>query len=291
MYKDLFKQYLVSEKRFSTHTVEAYLNDIKQYLDFCEENSANSLTADHKIIRNWIVSMLKSKYSTRSVNRKISSVKTYYKFLKRSELIKIDPSQKINLVKNDKKLPHFVEAENMDFLLDEVEFPDNYEGLRDKLIINLLYYTGMRRSELINLKVSDIDIAGKKVKVLGKRNKERLIPLTKEMLYIYNVYIEKRNELFIGSEDYVFLTKKGKKLYPKSVYYTVNKYLNLVTKIDKRSPHVLRHSFATHLLNNGADINAVKELLGHANLSATQIYTHNTFEKLKRVYKQAHPRA
>ena len=291
MYKDLFKQYLVSEKRFSPHTVEAYINDIKQYLDFCEENSVNSITTNHKIIRNWIVSMLKLKYSTRSVNRKISSIKTYYKFLKRSELVEIDPSQKINLVKNDKKLPHFVEAENMDFLLDEVEFPDGYEGLRDKLMINLLYYTGMRRSELINLKITDVDIAGAKVKVLGKRNKERLIPLTKDLLYIYNVYIEKRNELFSGFEDYVFLTKKGKKLYPKSVYYTVNKYLNLVTKIDKRSPHVLRHSFATHLLNNGADINAVKELLGHANLSATQIYTHNTFEKLKRVYKQAHPRA
>jgi integrase/recombinase XerC len=291
MYKDLFKQYLVSEKRFSPHTVEAYLNDIKQYLEFCEKNSVNSLTTNHKIIRTWIVSMLKLEYSTRSVNRKISSIKTYYKFLKRSELIETDPSQKINLVKNDKKLPHFVKAENMDFLLDEVEFPDDYEGLRDKLIINLLYFTGMRRSELINLKISDVDIAGKKVKVLGKRNKERLIPLTKELLYIYNVYIEKRNELFKASEDYVFLTKKGKKLYPKSVYYTVNRYLNLVTKIDKRSPHVLRHSFATHLLNNGADINAVKELLGHANLSATQIYTHNTFEKLKRVYKQAHPRA
>jgi len=291
MYKDLFKQYLVSEKRFSPHTVEAYLNDIKQYLEFCEKNSVNSLTTNHKIIRTWIVSMLKLEYSTRSVNRKISSIKTYYKFLKRSELIETDPSQKINLVKNDKKLPHFVKAENMDFLLDEVEFPDDYEGLRDKLIINLLYFTGMRRSELINLKISDVDTAGKKVKVLGKRNKERLIPLTKELLYIYNVYIEKRNELFKASEDYVFLTKKGKKLYPKSVYYTVNRYLNLVTKIDKRSPHVLRHSFATHLLNNGADINAVKELLGHANLSATQIYTHNTFEKLKRVYKQAHPRA
>lgn len=291
MYKDLFKQYLISEKRFSPHTVEAYINDIKQYLDFCKENSANSLTTNHKIIRNWIVSMLKLEYSTRSVNRKISSVKTYYRFLKRSELIKTNPSQKINLVKNDKKLPHFVESENMDFLLDEVEFPDNYEGLRDNLIINLLYYTGMRRSELINLKISDIDISGKKIKVLGKRNKERLIPLTDELILIFNIYIESRNKLFGSIEDYVFLTKKGKKLYPKSVYYTVNKYLNLVTKIDKRSPHVLRHSFATHLLNNGADINAVKELLGHANLSATQIYTHNTFEKLKRVYKQAHPRA
>ncbi len=291
MYKDLFKQYLVSEKRFSSHTVEAYLNDIKQYLNFCKENSVDLLTTNHKIIRNWIVSMLKSEYSTRSVNRKISSVKTYYKYLKRSELIKIDPSQKINLVKNDKKLPQFVESENMDFLLDEVEFPDNYEGFRDNLIINLLYYTGMRRAELINLRTSDIDIAEKKIKVLGKRNKERIIPLTKKLLYIYNVYIEKRNKLYASSEDYVFLTKKGKKLYPKSVYYTVNKYLSLVTKIDKRSPHILRHSFATHLLNNGADINAVKELLGHANLSATQIYTHNTFEKLKRVYKQAHPRA
>jgi len=291
MYKDLFKQYLVSEKRFSSHTVEAYLNDIKQYLNFCEENAVDLLTTNHKVIRNWIVFMLKSEYSTRSVNRKISSVKTYYRYLKRSELIKIDPSQKINLVKNDKKLPHFVESENMDFLLDEVEFPDNYEGFRDNLIINLLYYTGMRRAELINLKISDINIAEKKIKVLGKRNKERIIPLTKKLLCIYNVYIEKRNELYVNSEDYVFLTKKGNKLYPKSVYYTVNKYLSLVTKIDKRSPHVLRHSFATHLLNNGADINAVKELLGHANLSATQIYTHNTFEKLKRVYKQAHPRA
>ena len=179
----------------------------------------------------------------------------------------------------------------MDFLLDKVEFPDDYEGLRDKLIINLLYYTGMRRAELINLKISDVDSAGNKIKVLGKRNKERLIPITKELLLLYNIYIIKRDEQFADLEDYVFLTKKGKKLYPKSVYYTVNKYLNLVTKIDKRSPHVLRHSFATHLLNNGADINAVKELLGHANLSATQIYTHNTFEKLKRVYKQAHPRA
>jgi integrase/recombinase XerC len=291
MYKDLFKQYIISEKRFSTNTVEAYLNDINQYHNFCQEQNINLLDANHKIIRNWIVFMLKDNYSTKSINRKISSLKTYYKFLLRSELIKINPSQKINLVKNDKKLPSFVDSDQMDFLLDEVEFTDDFEGYRDKLIINLFYFTGIRRAELINLKISDFDVFGKKIKVLGKRSKERLIPITDELINLYNIYIQIRNKFFPDDKDYIFLTKKGKQIYPKAVYCIVNKYLNMITKIDKKSPHVLRHSFATHMLNNGADINAVKELLGHANLSATQIYTHNTFEKLKRVYKQAHPRA
>jgi len=291
MYKELFKKYLVSEKRFSSHTVEAYLNDINQYSIFCEEQSTNTIQANHKVIRNWVVKMLKQEYSATSVNRKISSVKTYYKFLRRSELVKIDPSQKISLVKKEKKLPNFVESENMNFLLDEVEFPDDFEGAKDKLIINLFYFTGIRRAELINLKINDVDISGQKIKVLGKRNKERLIPVTKELLHIYNVYMKKRSKIINTNTENVFITKNNNILYPKSVYNTVKKYLDMVTHIDKRSPHVLRHSFATHLLNNGADINAVKELLGHANLSATQIYTHNTFEKLKKVYKQAHPRA
>ena len=291
MYKELFEKYLISEKRFSVHTVDAYLNDIKQYSTFCEEQATNTIQANHKMIRNWVVSLLKEKYSTLSVNRKISSVKTYYKFLRRSELIESDPSQKISLVKNEKKLPNFVESDNMNFLLDDIEFPQDFDGTKDKLIINLLYFTGIRRNELINLKINDVDIPGQKIKVIGKRNKERLIPVTKELLNMYNIYIEQRNEIINTDIGNVFITKKGNKLYPKAVYNTVKKYLDMVTQIDKRSPHVLRHSFATHLLNNGADINAVKELLGHANLSATQIYTHNTFEKLKKVYKQAHPRA
>jgi len=291
MYKEQFNKYLLYEKRYSIHTVNAYLKDLSQFKLFCDENNTLISKVTHEILRQWIVSMIEVDITPATVNRKISSIKTYYKFLLRDSFIDSNPTLKLSLIKKRKKLPSFVEQDNINTLFDNIEFADDYKGCRDKLILAMFYNTGMRRSELINLLIDDIDFYKKNIKVLGKRNKERLIPVSDNLINDINNYNKIRNELFGIENKFLFLTEKGKQLYPKAVYRIVNKYLNYVTNIDKKSPHVLRHSFATHMLNNGADLNAIKELLGHANLSATQIYTHNTFEKLKKVYKQAHPRA
>lgn len=291
MYKEQFQKYLLYEKRYSIHTVNAYINDLSQFKDFCELNNTLLNNVTNEILRQWIVQMVESNIMPTSVNRKISSIKTYYKFLLREQFIDKNPTLKLSLIKKNKKLPYFVEKDNMDFLLDDIEFSNDYEGVRDKLILSIFYNTGIRRNELINLTITDIDFYKKNIKVLGKRNKERLIPLSNILVENIKEFIELRTDLFDVENNFLLLTKKGKQLYPKAVYRIVNKYLNYVTNIDKKSPHVLRHTFATHMLNNGADLNAIKELLGHVNLSATQIYTHNTFEKLKKVYKQAHPRA
>ena len=221
-----------------------------------------------------------------SVNRKISSLKSYYKFLLVSNYVDTNPTLKLISPKSSKRLPVFVEKDNMDSLFDKDFFEDSYEGKRDKLIIELFYFTGMRLSELINIKTSDIDKVNSQIKVIGKRNKERLIPITFNTLKDLNEFIN-----FYEIENFLFAEGNGKKLYSKKVYRIVNKYLAKISSIKKKSPHVLRHSFATHMLNNGADINAIKEILGHANLSATQIYTHNSIKKLKNVHKQAHPKA
>lgn len=302
MHELAFIKYLKYEKHYSPYTIRSYKNDLQQFRIFCEENykEFNPITVDHKIIRKWIVFLMENGISSRTIGRKLSALKSFYKFLIREKFIENNPLDKVIAPKIEKKLPSFIEKSKMDLLLDNVEFTDDYKGNRDKLIITTFYLTGIRLSELINIKINDVDCRRLTIKVLGKRNKERLIPFNRNLLKLINDYKLIR-QTFIDQHkykindyvdnEYFFLTGKGDKMYPKLVYRIVNKYLSIVTTNDKKSPHVLRHTFATHMLNNGADLNAIKELLGHANLSATQIYTHNTFEKLKKSYKQAHPRA
>jgi len=233
---------------------------------------------------------MEKKITARTVNRKLTTLKTFYRFLIREGMVDENPMKKIISPKTARRLPVFVEKEKMDILLDEVEFREGFPGVRDRLILEMFYSTGMRLSELVNLKVTDIDFHKSTIKVLGKRNKERLIPFSKKFEGLIENYIKCKEEKF-GYSPELFLADNGRKIYPKMVYLIVKRYLGEVTTLVKKSPHILRHTFATHLLNNGAELNAVKELLGHANLSATQIYTHNTIEKLKTIYKQAHPKA
>lgn len=293
-YKESFLQYLQIEKRYSPHTVRSYLNDLDQFGTFLKEKGLTDdpfeVTAHD--IRAWIVSMLDAEYSTLSVHRKISCLRVYFRFLRKEGVVKNDPLQKVVLPKRKKSLPVFIEEKAMKVLLDEYSFGDDFEGVRNRTIIELLYLTGMRRSELTGLRNIDIDLAGAAVKVTGKRNKQRIIPIVKPFIKRLDEYIKLRDEK-AGDEknEWFFITGKGNKLYDKYVYNIVKTYLTIVTTADRKSPHILRHTFATHMLNNGADLNSIKELLGHANLSATQVYTHNTFEKLKKIYKQAHPRA
>lgn len=288
--RNSFLEYLQYEKRFSNHTILAYSTDLAQFSTFLEKNYEVKELQDinHTLIRSWIVSIMDEKVSARSVNRKITTLKTFYKYLLRQQLVKENPMLKIQSPKTSKRLPVFVEKDNMDALLDTVEFGSDFDGERNKLMMELLYATGMRLSEMINLKQTDISLGSLQLKVLGKRNKERIIPFNNELKRQMEAYL-KHSE--VKNKEYLFITKTGKKVGEKFVYRVVNKYLSLVTSIQKKSPHVLRHTFATHMLNNGADLNAIKELLGHANLSATQVYTHNTVEKLKHVHKLAHPKA
>lgn len=293
MHKEAFTNFLRFEKRLSPHSVLAYSNDLVQFYTYLK--SAYSLEdireVNHSIIRSWIVSLMENKISARSVNRKISTLKSFYKFLLREKVLEINPMNKIQSPKNPKRLPVFVEESKMNALIEDVSFSDDFEGRRNLLIIELLYSTGMRRIELVNLKETDINFRNSTVKVLGKRNKERLIPLTPEISSLIEEYLEQRNKSIQAKDDYLFLTEKGNHIYPGAVYRIVKGSLEKVTTLAKKSPHVLRHTFATHLLNNGANLNAIKELLGHANLAATQIYTHNTIEKLKSVYSKSHPKA
>lgn len=288
--RDSFIQYLQFEKRFSPHTGIAYQTDLSQFFQYLQTTYEikNLLEINHTLIRSWIVSLMDQKVSPRSVNRKITTLKTFYKFLLREQLVTENPMLKIQSPKTSKRLPVFVEKEKMDVLLDNIEFGNDAEGIRNKLIIELFYATGMRLTELVNLKQKDVDLYAGQLKVLGKRNKERIIPFSNELKRSIENY---RATTGANTSDYLFEGKSGKKISQKLVYTIVKKYLSLVTTIDKKSPHVLRHTFATHMLNNGADLNAIKELLGHANLSATQVYTHNTVEKLKNIHKQAHPKA
>jgi len=289
MFKNEFTQYIVAEKRFSEHTIKSYLTDLNQFTayigaEFEIYEDINEI--NFQIIRSWIASMLEKEISPRSVNRKISTLKTYFKFILRNKFLEENPMLKVVAPRSKKRLPVFIEEDQMESLLTEVAFEDGFIGQRNKLIIELFYVTGIRLSELINIKINDIDFPNQLIKVLGKRNKERLIPLSPSMIQLLKSFIE-ANQL----NHFLFTDLEGGKLYTKLVYRIVNKYIGEISSVNKKSPHILRHTFATHMLNNGADINAIKELLGHANLSATQVYTHNTIEKLKTVYKQAHPRA
>jgi len=293
-YKQPFLDYLQFEKRYSGHTIVAYRTDIEQFETYLERmpEKPGSTSADFRIIRSWIVEMMESGQTARTVNRKITTLKSFYKYLMREQVISINPMDRVMSPKLDKKLPSFVEEEKMDLLLDEFGFGEDYRGIRSRLLIEVLYITGMRKDELINLEDAGVDLHEMQIRVLGKRGKERIIPFDQAYIEVFRKYIRLRNEAF-PSRDYpnLFLTDKGKPLYPKFVYRVVNTYLRFVTSMGDRGPHVLRHTFATHMLNRGADLNAIKEILGHASLSATQVYTHNTFEKLISIYKQAHPRA
>lgn len=286
-----FLKYLQYEKRYSLNTLRSYEIDLQQFIQFCESTlgSFDPITINERQVRSWIVDLSNSKLSARSINRKITALRVFFKFLKRLGNVKQNPVERISPLKQKKALPWFVEELAMDELLISEKFEDSFEGKRDKAILELFYATGIRLSELINIKVQDVDFAKSVVKVTGKRKKERFVPLHEIVKSEMKIYLLLRSELHSIS-DFLFLTAKGVKMYEKLVYRIVNRCLNLVTTIDKKSPHILRHTFATHMLNNGAELNSVKELLGHANLSATQVYTHNTFEKLRNVYKQAHPR-
>jgi integrase/recombinase XerC len=292
-YKESFLQYLQIEKRYSLHTVRSYLNDLDQFYTFLSslglpEDPVPVTSGD---IRAWIVSMLENNYSSVSVHRKISCLRVFYRFLRKEGIIKGDPLEKVVLPKRKKKLPVFVEEEAIASLLDNYSFGDGFAGIRNRTIIELLYVTGIRRAELIGLRDNDVDLVDGSLKVTGKRNKQRIIPLVRPFIARLEEYIEARDRSAETKlNGWFFITDKGNKLYDKYVYNTVKSYLAMVTTIEKKSPHILRHTFATHMLNRGADLNSIKELLGHANLSATQIYTHNTFEKLKEVYEKRHPR-
>jgi len=289
MSKNKFIIYLSSEKRFSEHTVKSYTTDLNQFTTFLADEFQITDDIDEvrfQIIRTWISSLLEKGVNPRSVNRKISTLKSYFKFLIREGVIVENPMMKVVAPKSKKRLPVFIEEDQIQSLLNEVQFEGGFIGERNKLIIELFYVTGIRLSELINIKISDIDFQNQLIKVLGKRNKERLIPLSSSVLVGLSNFIEKNQQ-----NQFLFTNLDGKKLYTKLVYRLVNKCIGEISSVNKKSPHILRHTFATHMLNNGADINAIKELLGHANLSATQVYTHNTIDKLKTVYKQAHPRA
>jgi len=293
-YKESFLDYIQFEKRYSDHTILSYRTDLDQFEGYFTDEGAGSdlSTGSVRIIRSWVIHLMESGQSARSVNRKISTLKSFYKFLMREQHIQINPMDKVLSPKLSKKLPSFVDADKMDLLLDEYEFGEDFNGYRNRLIIEILYITGMRQAELIGLEDGDIDMYELNIRVTGKRNKQRVVPFDRTYLDVIKRYLALRNEKFPQREwQKFFLTDKGNPLYPKFVYKVVNSYLRFVTTMEHRSPHVLRHTFATHMLNRGADLNAIKEILGHANLSATQVYTHNTFEKLITIYKQAHPRA
>ena len=284
-----FISYLSSEKRYSKHTITAYINDLKQFnmyilTEFEIKNEYNQI--HYQIIRGWINRLLEQGVSARSVNRKISTLRTFFRFLKREDYISQDPMKNIVGPKNKSRLPLFLTEFQMSKLLDDIVFEDNFKGKRDKLIIETLYITGVRVSELINIKITDIDFAKFQIKIIGKRNKERIIPLTNYMISKIQKFILKYN-----LTNYLFTNEKHKKLYSKFIYRIVTFYISKITTISKKGPHILRHTFATHMLNNGADINAVKDILGHASLSATQIYTHNTISRLKKIHKTSHPRS
>jgi len=291
---DKYIEYIKYEKRYSNHTVGAYKIDLNQYVRFVgQKYDINILDSDFSHIRSWIVYLSNEEISKRSINRKITTLRSFFKYFKQNGQIVANPAAKINLLKTSKPLPVYIEEEEMADLFNDDLFSDDYKGVLSKTIIDLLYSTGMRVSELVNLKANNIDWHNNQLKVLGKRNKERIIPIgmgTVELLHLYNKVRDDQISHIID-DSYFFIGIKGKKIYPKFVYRIINYYLSLVTTIKKRSPHVIRHTFATHMLNKGADLNAIKEILGHASLSATQIYTHNSIENLKNVYKQAHPKA
>lgn len=288
-----FLKYIEFEKRYSKHTVITYKNDLEQFNIFLsnldQQLNLQSVTYPH--IRSWVITLVEDGISPSSVNRKMASLRSYYKFLMKSGALKKDPTVQLKALKTSKRLPQFAQESEMQRLFDLVDFGNDFTGKRDELMMELLYATGIRRSELIALKVDSINLGKSQIKVLGKRNKERIIPLNTEVAELIQKYLKMRDEAFGNTNNFLLLTDKGEQLYDGFVYRKVKRYLGATTSLEKKSPHILRHTFATHLLNNGADLNAVKELLGHSSLAATQVYTHNSLDKLKKVFEQAHPKA
>ncbi len=289
-----FLKYLKYEKRCSKHTLASYLNDLQSFSSFLSEFDPDLLLdqVDHNLVRAWIVSLIDGGISPRSVNRKLSSLRSFYKFLVSREIVSKNPLQKLKVLKTNRPLPGFVNENEMVKMLEEADFGHDFEGWRDRLVLELFYGTGIRLSELLQLKPGDVNFYENQIKVTGKRNKQRVIPFTKSLKSIIENYESKKIETFGYNEQLpLIVTNKGEACYPMLIYRIVRKYLDLFTTLDRRSPHILRHTFATHLLNKGADLNAIKDLLGHASLAATQVYTHNSLEKLKQVFDQAHPKA
>lgn len=293
MYIDRFIAFLKFEKHYSMHTLKAYEKDILLYLEFWEIEGLSFDKIGYREVRRYLAQLMDNGKGASSVNRILSSLRTYYKFLQREDLHAENPTLLVRALKTPKRLPVIVQEEKMDWLLDHGEvFSADFKGQRDRLIVELLFDTGMRLSELIQLKENDIDFYDQTIRVLGKRNKERIIPLLSHLKQQIAAYLLlKKVENFDNKSLTLIVTNKGKQAYPRLIYQVVTRYLSLITSQQKKSPHVLRHSFATALLNKGADLNAIKELLGHANLAATQVYTHNSVERLKSIYKQAHPKA
>lgn len=291
---DLFFKYLQYEKRYSPHTLTSYHTDLGQFSYYLLQTYeiSDPAEADHTIIRSWILTLVQQNIQPRSINRKIACLRSYYKFLLGQQRISANPMLRIKAPKVSKKLPAFVPEESFNQLLDQFEFEDTFEGQRDRVILEFLYGTGMRLSELIGIADTDVDAHQRTVRVLGKGNKERIIPINDslwESIDTYRAY--KKSEYSDNNSEKLLVTSKARPLYPKFIYRVVKKYISLITTSEHNSPHVLRHSFATHLLNKGADLNAIKDLLGHASLAATQVYTHNSIEKLKSIFEKAHPKA
>jgi integrase/recombinase XerC len=289
-----FVEYLKFQKRYSQHTIISYQTDLVAFFDFIELTFGNTALPDIKatFIRTWLAKLKEDGMEAKSINRKISTLKSFFKYQLKEESISVSPMGTIVSLKLNKRLPQFVEKADINTLFSYVEFPDDWQGKTDRILLQLLYNTGIRQAELVSLKESQIDAYKNSIKVLGKGNKERIIPVSKDLMGFLKDYVAEKRKVFEKYDaDILLINEKGKKLYPKYVYNAVKKYLSKITTISKKSPHVLRHTFATHLMNNGADLNAVKELLGHSSLAATQIYTHNSIEKLKDIHKKAHPKA
>ena len=288
-----FEKYLRYERRYSNHTVISYVNDLEQFQVYIKAQLGLFKEEDlkHFHIRSWIVHLMKDGYTAKSVNRKISTLKSYFKYLKKAGTISTNPTSKVIAPKIAKRLPTVIREERLEQLLSQDEELEDFNSVRDNLIIDLLYTTGIRRSELINLKASDVNVALRQIKVLGKGSKERIIPISDTLISKIERYnwIKRTEELDIGA--FIFVTDKGKKIYPKLVYNIVKRQLSAVSTAKRCSPHILRHSFATHMANKGAELNAIKEILGHANLSATEIYMHNSIDRLRSVYDKAHPKS
>lgn len=288
LFHNEFISYLASERRFSEHTILAYEKDLTQFNEFAGLNTKDDIKeVRSRLVRGWMVSLLDENYSNTSVNRKLSSLRTYFKWLLKEGRIEANPMQSVAGPKTSKRLPAFAQKKDLDIDRVNSMFEDTFEGVRDHLLFEMLYQTGVRSSEVINLK--DRDVHADKIKVLGKRNKERIVPISSGLNVLINKYREMRSEIPVSSDSF-FVLESGKKLYPKFVYRRINNYLGKATELKKKSPHVLRHTFATHMLNNGAGLEVLKELLGHASLAATQVYTHNSFSQLTHIYSQSHPR-
>ena len=290
--RESYLQYLRFEKRYSGHTLLAYEMDLTQFADYLavQYNLNNIAEADYQLVRSWVISLVNQKMNPLTVNRKIATLRNFYKFLQKKHVINVNPMQKIKALKTSKNLPDFVEEKAINHLLDHAEFPEGFEGLRDKLVIEMFYGTGIRLAELIHIQETDINYFEKTVKVNGKRNKQRIVPLHNNLIKCILNFKTLKNTEFEQSVPYLIVNDKGEKCLPVFIYKIVRKYLGTATT-GKKSPHVLRHTFATHLLNHGADLNSIKDLLGHTSLAATQVYTHNSLDKLKKIFDQAHPKA